>query len=160
MNDRELYLKRRKLEEPKFERVFAALPKDKIQYKPHEKSPSAAQVMWTIAAEHAALCDLVEKGRAEWSPTPPPAYEEIVSTFDRSWKRLGEKVAGLDDAGWARKSQIVMGGKVAGEQPVGEFLWGFLFDSVHHRGQLTTYIRPMGGKVPSIYGPSGDEGPR
>lgn len=35
-------------------------------------------------------------------------------------------------------------------------LWGFLFDMVHHRGQLSAYIRPMGGKVPSIYGPSAD----
>jgi len=160
MNDRELYIQRRKLEQPKFERVFAALPKDKLDYKPHERSPSAAQIMWTIAAEHAALCDLVEKGRADWVPTPPPAYDEIVSTFDRSWKQLGEKVARVDDGGWTCKGQIMMGGKVAGEQPVGDFLWGFLFDSVHHRGQLTTYIRPMGGKVPAIYGPSGDEAPR
>jgi uncharacterized damage-inducible protein DinB len=36
-------------------------------------------------------------------------------------------------------------------------LWGLLFDAVHHRGQLSAYIRPMGGKVPSIYGPSGDD---
>ena len=48
------------------------------------------------------------------------------------------------------------GEKVAGEQPVGGFLWAFLFDAVHQRGQLTTYIRPMGGKVPTIYGPSAD----
>jgi uncharacterized damage-inducible protein DinB len=160
MNDRDLYMQRRKLEEAKFQRVFAAIPKGKLDYKPHERSPSAAQIMWTVAAAHAALCDLVEKGRADWEPAPPPGYDEIVSVFDRSWKQLGEKVARLDDAGWTRKGQIMMGGKVAGEQPIGEFLWGFLFDAVHHRGQLTTYIRPMGGKVPSIYGPSGDEGPR
>jgi uncharacterized damage-inducible protein DinB len=36
-------------------------------------------------------------------------------------------------------------------------LWIALFDMVHHRGQLSTYIRPMGGKVPSIYGPSADD---
>jgi uncharacterized damage-inducible protein DinB len=35
-------------------------------------------------------------------------------------------------------------------------MWLALFDAVHHRGQLTTYIRPMGGKVPSVYGPSAD----
>jgi uncharacterized damage-inducible protein DinB len=160
MNDRELYVQRRKVEQPKFERVFAALPKGRLDYKPHEKSPSAAQVMWTIAATHGTLCDLVEKGKADWAASPPPGYDEIVSAFDRSWKRLGEGVARLDDKGWTRKGQIMMGGKVAGEQPIGEFLWSFLFDAVHHRGQLTTYIRPMGGKVPAVYGPSGDEGPR
>ena len=35
--------------------------------------------------------------------------------------------------------------------------WGLFLDLVHHRGQLSTYIRPMGGKVPSIYGPSADD---
>ena len=41
--------------------------------------------------------------------------------------------------------------------PISGFLWMFFFDAIHHRGQLSTYIRPMGGKVPSIYGPSGDD---
>ena len=48
-------------------------------------------------------------------------------------------------------------GKVVSEQPIGQFLWFILFDSIHHRGQLSTYLRPMGGKVPAIYGPSADE---
>jgi MFS family permease len=39
----------------------------------------------------------------------------------------------------------------------GGLLWLAFFDVVHHRGQLSTYVRPMGGKVPSIYGPSADE---
>ena len=38
-----------------------------------------------------------------------------------------------------------------------QFLWDFMFDAIHHRGQLSAYLRPMGGKVPSIYGPSADE---
>jgi uncharacterized damage-inducible protein DinB len=45
------------------------------------------------------------------------------------------------------------------EQPIGGFLWFILFDAIHHRGQLSAYIRPMGGKVPAIYGPSGDSRP-
>ena len=36
-------------------------------------------------------------------------------------------------------------------------LFGFLFDAIHHRGQLSSYLRPMGAKVPSIYGPSADD---
>ena len=35
--------------------------------------------------------------------------------------------------------------------------WGVLFDLIHHRGQLSTYLRPMGSTVPAIYGPSADE---
>jgi uncharacterized damage-inducible protein DinB len=65
----------------------------------------------------------------------------------------------MDPATWDKNGQLVSGGKVVLEQPIGGFLWLILFDAIHHRGQLTTYIRPMGGKVPSIYGPSGDERP-
>jgi hypothetical protein len=38
-----------------------------------------------------------------------------------------------------------------------EQAWGFLFDIIHHRGQITTYLRPMGSTVPQIYGPTADE---
>jgi uncharacterized damage-inducible protein DinB len=65
----------------------------------------------------------------------------------------------MSEADWAKLGQFKMGDVVAMEQPIGDFLWLFFFDAIHHRGQLSTYIRPMGGKVPSIYGPSGDEQP-
>jgi hypothetical protein len=42
-------------------------------------------------------------------------------------------------------------------RPAAPMAWSFLFDLVHHRGQLTTYLRPMGSTVPQIYGPSADE---
>ena len=44
-----------------------------------------------------------------------------------------------------------------GERPASPMAWSFLFDIVHHRGQISTYLRPMGSTVPQIYGPSGDE---
>jgi uncharacterized damage-inducible protein DinB len=43
------------------------------------------------------------------------------------------------------------------QRPAAPMAWSFLFDIVHHRGQITTYLRPMGSTVPQIYGPSGDE---
>ena len=56
-----------------------------------------------------------------------------------------------------RPSKLHVGGALIMEQPLGAFLWYLFFDAIHHRGQLSAYIRPMGGKVPSIYGPSGDD---
>jgi hypothetical protein len=53
--------------------------------------------------------------------------------------------------------RLLVDGKPAWEASLGDMLFGFLFDAVHHRGQLSTYLRPMGAKVPSIYGPSGDD---
>ena len=43
------------------------------------------------------------------------------------------------------------------QRPASPMAWSFLFDIVHHRGQITTYLRPMGSTVPQIYGPSADE---
>jgi uncharacterized damage-inducible protein DinB len=95
--------------------------------------------------------------RRRWRPALNPALPpELNGILAEALEKLDEKVAALDDAGWMRKGVMASGGKVMLEQPVGEFLWFILFDAIHHRGQLSTYIRPMGGKVPPIYGPSGD----
>ena len=56
-----------------------------------------------------------------------------------------------------RKAQFLVDGSVAWETSLGDMLFGFLFDAIHHRGQLSSYLRPMGAKVPSIYGPSADD---
>ena len=52
--------------------------------------------------------------------------------------------------------QLFVAPKTLGDYPTMEFLWFLLFDHIHHRGQLSVYLR-MVGKVPSIYGPSGDQ---
>jgi uncharacterized damage-inducible protein DinB len=49
-----------------------------------------------------------------------------------------------------------MGGANEWKAPKGKMVLSFILDLVHHRGQLSTYIRAMGGKLPSIYGPSAD----
>jgi len=157
MNEREFFRARRQAEFPAFMRVLQALPKERLDYRPHERSPTAAQIAWTLASELRACCDLAATGRVDWNPPPPPGLEEAVADFECHHARLDALVAGLDDVGWRRSGQFVVGTRVAMEQPVGDLLWLFLFDGIHHRGQLSTYIRPMGGRVPSIYGPSGDE---
>jgi len=81
----------------------------------------------------------------------------MIALYERSHRELLAELGSMDDAGWDRRGQLLMGGKVVMEQPVGEFLWLILFDSIHHRGQLSAYLRPMGGKVPAIYGPSADD---
>ena len=94
----------------------------------------------------------------DWQPQPPSGdAAQIVSEFQRSYKALSERAATVDEKSWQRPVQFLVQGKLMQEPPLGKFLWYMLFDAIHHRGQLSTYIRPMGGKVPSIYGPSGDD---
>jgi uncharacterized damage-inducible protein DinB len=144
-------------ERPAFQRVLHALPLGEFAYSPHERSPSAAQILWTLALEAKACSELIDVQESNWVPGPPPVEsEKVVATFDRHMAELGERIGRLDGSAWANKARFLVHGNLAWEAPLGDLLWFMFFDSIHHRGQLSTYIRPMGGKVPSIYGPSGD----
>jgi uncharacterized damage-inducible protein DinB len=150
--------KQRKLELPKFLKVLKAMPQGRLEYRPDPKARTAAELAWVLAAEEAALVGLLDTGTIDWKDEKAPAtVEEIVAAYERSANAVNERLAGLDEAGWEKKGRFLMGGQVAWEDSIGEFMWGFLFDAIHHRGQLSTYLRPMGGKVPAIYGPSADD---
>lgn len=157
MTVREFYLDTRKRELPAFQRVLGALPQDKFHYKPHDRSPSAEQIVWTITNEMAACQHLIETGQLDFEQAPPPAPAKMLELFDRHYSRLLQAVEKMSEADWNNVGQFKMGGKVLMEQPIGQFLWLFHQDAIHHRGQLAAYLRPMGAKVPSIYGPSGDD---
>lgn len=157
MSNRAFFVDRMKAELPAFKKVLAALPEEKLDYKPHERSPDARQLAWTLAAEAEACVDVLTKYQAEWKEVTPPPLAEMRTRFEKAWNDVTEKAAAMDDAGWAKKTQFLYGGKVVDEQPAGQFLWFILFDAIHHRGQLSAYLRPMGAKVPAIYGPSADE---
>ena len=79
-----------------------------------------------------------------------------IEVFEKNYAGLEERVGKMDDAGWTKNGVFKSGGRVVREMPTDEFLWMLFFDAIHHRGQLAAYIRPMGGKVPAIYGPSAD----
>jgi uncharacterized damage-inducible protein DinB len=156
MTLREFYLERRRAEVPVFIRVLKSLPTDRLSYKPHDRSPSAEQLVWTLTSELRACLDAVTQNKAEWKVQPPPPLNEMLELFERWSNELTDLVSKMDEASWNRVAQFYYGGKVVSEQPVGQFLWFILFDAIHHRGQLSAYLRPMGGTVPSIYGPSAD----
>jgi uncharacterized damage-inducible protein DinB len=144
-------------ERPAFQRVLHAMPLAQFAYSPHERSPSAAQIVWTLALEAKLCSELIDAGQGNWEPDPPPVDPEtIVSAFETHSAELGERIGRLDETAWQNKTRLQVHGNLAWEAPLGDLLWQMFFDSIHHRGQLSTYIRPMGGKVPSIYGPSGD----
>lgn len=157
MTLREFFVQRLKAETPAFLKVLKALPADQISYKPHENSPSAGQLAWTITAEMKTCSDLIADGKAEWKDEPAPPLAEIQEKFERWSRELADKASQTDDEAWKKSAPFMYQGKVVSERPIGEFIWFVLFDCIHHRGQLAAYLRPMGGKVPSIYGPSADD---
>ena len=146
-----------KAEKPKFLKVLKAVPPDQAAYRPHPRSSSAADIAWLLASELQDACDLIDNGKVDFVQKPAPPLGESIAAYEKNVAGLEKRLAKMDDAAWDKKVQFLMDGKVAWESPLGEMLFGFLFDAIHHRGQLSAYLRPMGAKVPSIYGPSADD---
>jgi uncharacterized damage-inducible protein DinB len=158
MNTREYFVECFKSEKPRFIRVLKAVPPDQLAYRPHPRSNSAGAIVWMLASELQDACALADRREVNYKLKPEPAtLGESVAAFEKNAGELEKRMATLDDAAWAEKARFLVDGNVAWETSLGDMLWGILFDGIHHRGQLSSYLRPMGGKVPSIYGPSADD---
>ena len=158
MTSLELCRQQRAQELAKFVKVLKAVPEGRLDYRPDPKSRTAAELTWLLAQSEGALVSLLDTGEVRWSESKPPArLDAIIAAYEKNAGAVNERLARVDEAAWDRKGRFLMGDAPPWEDSVGAFVWGFLFDSIHHRGQLTTYLRPMGGKVPAIYGPSADD---
>jgi uncharacterized damage-inducible protein DinB len=158
MSSRKQFLTCFKNEVPIFVRVFKAVPPDQLAYRPHPRSTSAGDLVWLLAGELHDAYVLAQKHEVCFALGPAPkSVGKMIATYEKNAAELEKKLAKLDDAAWAKTAKFLVEGNVAWEAPLGDMLWGFLFDAIHHRGQLSAYLRPMGGKVPSIYGPSADD---
>jgi DinB family len=144
-------------EKPKFIRVLKAVPVDRADYRPHARSMSASEIVWLLASELRDACELIDHGEVSFVARPAPAVPESVAAYEQNADDLVQRLTTLDDARWDRPARFLVEGNVAWETTLGDMLFGFLFDAIHHRGQLSSYLRPMGAKVPSIYGPSADD---
>ncbi len=132
--------------------VIARIPEG-ATYRPDPKSRTAQEIAWQIVCEEQMIIEALETGRAAWTPPPmPPKMRDVLSAYTAQATTLPARWAALSDAQWA--GQVEFFGKL---RPAAPMAWSFLFDIVHHRGQISTYLRPMGSTVPQIYGPSGDE---
>ena len=157
MNVREYYTQCLKNEKPAFLRVMNAVPPDQAAYTPHPRSTNAGDLLWLLAAELEDACTLIERGEVNYVQRAAPPVAESIAAYEKHSATLESALAHVDDAKWASKARLLMNGQPMWEASLGDMLFGFLFDAIHHRGQLSSYLRPMGAKVPSIYGPSGDD---
>ncbi len=158
MTNREFCIARRKAETKAFVSVLKAVPQQRLDYRADPKARSAGELAWLLASEEAALVTLLDTGEVRWKESAPPATTaEIVAAYERDAAAVTARIEKLGDAHWEAQARFLMEGAPPWADRLSEFVWGFLFDAIHHRGQLSTYLRPMGGKVPSIYGPSADD---
>jgi uncharacterized damage-inducible protein DinB len=159
MTNREFFISCWRREYPTFVKVLRAVPADKLAYRPDPVTRSAAELIWLQVEEKRCWPELLETGKIDWKPTDPPlSLDEMIRAYEKAHGELAPALERVDEQTWnERITQFVVDGRVLFEVPLGEMFWLGLFDAIHHRGQLSVYIRPMGGRVPSIYGPSADD---
>ncbi len=132
--------------------VFGRIPEGS-DYRPDPRSRTAQEIAWQIVCEEEMIVAALETGELTWSPPPMPAtMKEIVEIYAAMRPKTSERWKTLPQERWEGSLQFF-----GHAQPSSAMAWSFLFDIVHHRGQITTYLRPMGSTVPQIYGPSADE---
>jgi uncharacterized damage-inducible protein DinB len=153
----QFFRERQRFETPLTTNVLEALPSDKLTYRPHPNSQTAATAAWTIVRCLNASEELTRKGVAELRHDDPPSHAEIFDQYVKLSASLAGRLAAMDQQQWEETATLTVNGMPILKKPLGEILWLFLFDAIHHRGQLSTYLRPLGARVPSIYGKSGDE---
>lgn len=139
-------------------KVLAAFPADQVSFRPHERSSTAQHVAWTFVLEESIMLRVLENNAILGGGVPkaPETWQEILDAFDDVHARLLEKLPSVDVSS-LQPVKFFIAPKTPGEFAPMSFLWRFLFDQIHHRGQMSVYLRMVGEKVPSIYGPSGDE---
>ena len=132
--------------------VLARIPEGS-DYRPDPKSRTAQEIAWQIVCEEKMIIDALESGKAEWAPPPtPPTMKAIVEAYERQSAGMEKRWTALPPGRWEGTIEFF-----GSQRSSSSLAWSFLFDIVHHRGQLTTYLRPMGSTVPQVYGPSADE---
>jgi len=87
----------------------------------------------------------------------PDTFPEVIATFEKTSKAFMERIKRTPDADLNKTVKFFVAPKQMGDLRKMDVLWFMLMDCVHHRGQFSVYLRMADGKVPSIYGPSGDE---
>lgn len=159
MTNREFFIRCWEDEYPVFLKTMRAVPADRLDYRPHPNSRSAADLVWLQVVEKRCWFELLETGKIDWK-LPPITMNltEMIEAYEKAHTELAPRLKAVADVSWhQRVTQFVVNGRVFFETSMGHMFWSGLFDAIHHRGQLTVYIRPMGGKVPAIYGPSADD---
>jgi len=102
-----------------------------------------------------AISGIITKGMPDFNPheMEGQSKSDILAKFDQGMSQLMKDAKEISDSDW-ENTDASMGDMWKDKKY--NMAWGFLFDAIHHRGQLSTYLRAMGAKVPSIYGPSAD----
>ena len=142
-------------------RLLERVPSDKGAWKPHPKSfplGHLAQLVsnmpaWITGIMKGTKLDLSQGVKYSLEPT-----EVLLRLFDKNVSEARAAIAGARDADFEVAWSLTTGDRVLMTMPRGPVVRQTINHLVHHRGQLTVYLRMVNVPIPSIYGPTADEG--
>ena len=141
-------------------RVLERVPTDKGTWKPHPKSFSLGHLAQLVAGMPGWITNTVTETELDLAKYPGYSYEkteELVKSFDRNVAAARKAIASSKDSDFTVPWSLKFGERVVFTLPRGPVVRQHINHLVHHRGQLTVYLRLVDVPVPSIYGPSADE---
>ena len=157
MTNREFFLQHCAAEFSRFLGVLEATPADQLEFRPHPRSRSAYELIGHLIGHEQDLVELAGTGSINHRMQVPfKTLQEGLAAYRQAHESLEQQLRAMNDAAWESPGRFLLDGTVKYEYPRRDLAWMLLFDGLHHRGQLSTYLRPMGARVPSIYGPSAD----
>lgn len=142
--------------------TLEALPDTGLDWRPHPQSFTIGRLAMHVASLPSWLPVFVDRDRYDMGaggpgPAIPGAKREILEKFEASLARADEVFRGLDDATLATPWTLLRHGEVVATMARGEAISRYVIrHGVHHRGQLTVYLRLVGASVPALYGDSAD----
>jgi uncharacterized damage-inducible protein DinB len=142
-------------------RVIERVPTEKGQWKPHPKSFSLGHLAQLVAGMPGWITNTVEETYLDLGKYPGYSYEkteDLVKSFDRNVAAARKAIAASKDAEYKVPWSLKHGERVLFTMPRGVVVRMHINHLIHHRGQLTVYLRLIDVPVPSIYGPTADEG--
>jgi uncharacterized damage-inducible protein DinB len=148
-------------------KTLERVPDAKLAWKPHAKSMSLGGLATHLANVPSWGSRLIDTSEFDLAPPgqPPPRMQElhsraeILATFDANFAAARKALAGASDATLLGPWTLLAGGKKLFTLPRNACLRSFTLNHmIHHRGQLTVYLRLLDVPLPALYGPSADEG--
>ena len=156
----DLYSKELKAEAPASRKCLERIPVSLFDYKPHEKSMALGYLALLVAEIPNWIAFIVEKGEIDFGTFAhfqPKSTEELVKHFDENMQAALNALKGMTNEQFNESFALKNQGQLLFSSSKKDNVSSSINHMVHHRGQLTVYMRLNDIQVPSIYGPSADE---
>jgi len=148
-------------------KTLERVPEEKFDWKPHEKSTALGGLAthlanlpwWAVITIEQDSLDLAPPGAPPPRIEPARSRQEVLEAFDRNVAAARAAIAGASDGEWLKPWTLLSGGNEIMTLPKLAVLRSFVLNhNIHHRAQLGVYLRLNDVPVPSLYGPTADEG--